>query len=470
MLLLLLACTNAPPDNPSSGAEVPVDTEDSAIDSGLQDTVQEDTGPQDTGPMDTGPKEPPPRLVFLLGGQSNMDGWAYVNGLPPSLQLAQLDVDLYWSGRGLWTGLQASSSGSAWGVEYFGPEVLFGRTLADALPERQISLIKHAVGGTDLAECWYPGEERGDPSAGACYQGFVQTVDAGLAELDAQGVDYEIGGMVWMQGESDAYQQGFSQAYQANMTRFIERVRQDVQTPEMPFAMGQIDCVNCPYRDTVRSAQSEVAAASDTVFMVPTDDLPQNLDSLHFDASGQRTLGRRLADAILGKTTSVATAQPAFDITGSSQSLYTGNFVVGYSFELSEPTVITDLGTLDLGKDGLSTGSSVAIWEAESQAILVRATVPAHVSSPSSIWGGWRFVAIEPIELAAGTYIIGSQVYQGSADRYLHDAEVSLAPGVSWIEGRHSSGTGLLYPTNVTPNQGTWFGPNFLFRAPESEP
>ncbi len=465
MLLLLLACSS--PDVSLTPSDSPTDSSDSPVDTSPQDSDPQDSDPQDSDPQDTGPEEPQPRLVFLLGGQSNMDGWGYVSGLPPTLQLAQKDVDIYWSGRPLWTGLLASSTGSSSGVAYFGPEVLFGRTVADALPERQISVIKHAVGGTDLAECWDPGSTRDDPAQGYCYKGFIETVEAGLDELDAQGVVYEIGGMAWMQGESDAYQEAFANAYGANLEHFIERVRQDVSTPEMPFAMGQIDCPSCPWRDTVREAQTQVANASETVYSVPTDDLPQNLDNLHFDASGQRTLGRRLADALLGSSTQAATAQPAFTFTASGQSLYTGNFVVGYAFETTAPIVITDLGTLDLGWDGLSLGSSVAIWEDPGQSLILQATVPAHVSGPSSIWGGWRFVAVEPFELPPGQYIIGSQVYAGSADRYVHDAGVDAASGVRWLEGRHSNGTGLLYPTNVTPNQGTWFGPNFLFRAPE---
>lgn len=455
-VLLLLACLGrATTDSPLP--EETVENEDSAQDSPVDTNT--DTGREDSDPS------PPPRQVYLLGGQSNMDGWGYVTGLPPALQLAQDDVDIYWSGRGQWTGLAASASGSAWGVEYFGPEVLFGRTLADRLPEQQLSLVKHAVGGTDLAECWNPGESREDPAQGGCYQGFIQTVDAALAELDAQGVAYEVAGMAWMQGESDAYNLDFSDAYGENLAHLIARVREDVSTPEMPFVMGQIDCIGCPYRDTVRDAQAQAAAASESVFMVATDDLPQNLDFLHFDASGQRTLGRRMAEALLGDAAQVPTPQPAFMMTGAGQSRYTGDYVVGYAFELEAPVLITDLGTLDLGGDGLSVGSSIAIWDAESQAVLARATVPAQVSAPSSVWGGWRFVAIDPLRLDAGHYVIGSQVYNGSPDRYLHDTPAQAAAGVVWEEGRHSNGTGLLYPSNVSPNAGTWFGPNFLFRA-----
>ena len=72
-------------------------------------------------------------------------------------------------------------------------------------------------------------------------------------------------------------------------------------------------------------------------------------------------------------------------------------------------------------------------------------------------------MGIDPVDLPPGNYILASQVYSGSADRYLHDAAVSSEPGITWSEGRHANGSTVLYPTNVTTNPASWFGPNFLF-------
>ena len=141
--------------------------------------------------------------------------------------------------------------------------------------------------------------------------------------------------------------------------------------------------------------------------------------------------------------------------------------MVGYSFEIADTVVLTDLGTLDYGWDGMADGAMVAVWDAETGAMLSRATVPANATAPSSIWGGWRFVGIEPLTLTPGTYVIGSQVFNGSSDRYIHNAEVTAAAGVSWTAGLHASGTGLQYPTNVTTAEASWFGPNFLFLSGE---
>lgn len=67
------------------------------------------------------------KKVYLLAGQSNMDGFGYITGLPPSLRLAQEDVTLYF--HGVPGPLSPASTG---GMTYVGPEMSFGRRLADA--------------------------------------------------------------------------------------------------------------------------------------------------------------------------------------------------------------------------------------------------------------------------------------------------------------------------------------------------
>ncbi len=459
ILLLLSACA------PSDPAVIVEDCPDVDTDPGTDtdtdtdpDTDTEDTAP----PTDTADTAPPtPVQVYLLGGQSNMDGYAYATGLPPSLQVSQDDALIYWSGRPLWTGLIPSSYATTYyGAEYFGPEVTFGRSIADARPDATVALIKHAVGGTDLAQCWYPGTSDTDPAMGACYAGWLSTVRDALEGLEEE---HTIAGMIWMQGEADALVASWAEDYADNLRAFIDRVRQDVGTEDLPFAMGVIDCIGCPYRQTVQEAQRAVAAESPLVFSVETEDLPQNGDNIHFDGSGMRTLGERLADALLGGDGDAVTAQPAFTLLDAGQSLYTGDFVVGYAFAVSTPLVITDLGTLDYGLDGLSDGATVAIWDADTQAVLARTTLPAAGTAPLSIWGGWRYASIEPITLSPGSYVIGAQVYSGSADRYIHNAAVSVAAGVTWTEGRHANGTAVQYPTIATAAEVNWFGPNFLF-------
>ena len=107
--------------------------------------------------------------VFLLGGQSNMVGTgADTNGLPSVLQSPQADV-LFYYGSSLTT-LRPGSGQS------FGPEVTFGRTIADASPSDNFGLIKYAVSGSAIHEHW-------DPATGSVYSNFRTKVTNGLAAL-----------------------------------------------------------------------------------------------------------------------------------------------------------------------------------------------------------------------------------------------------------------------------------------------
>src|SRR5687767_14913956 len=78
--------------------------------------------------------------VYLLAGQSNMDGVSPVTGLPPSLREPQADVRFYWSVTGELGDLVPAST---YGPQYTGPEPALGRTLADA--DRDVVIVKHAV-------------------------------------------------------------------------------------------------------------------------------------------------------------------------------------------------------------------------------------------------------------------------------------------------------------------------------------
>ena len=80
--------------------------------------------------------------------------------------------------------------------------------------------------------------------------------------------------MIWMQGESDASVQSFATQYQDNLEHFIHRVREDVNSADMPVAIGLIDCLGlCAWRSIVRDAQTAIAESSDSIHMVETEDL-----------------------------------------------------------------------------------------------------------------------------------------------------------------------------------------------------
>jgi hypothetical protein len=226
--------------------------------------------------------------VFLLGGQSNMDGRGATSGLTgpyADLQTPQPDV-LFYEGGSLGD-LQPGGS-------QFGPEITFGRTIADALPTESFALIKYAVGGTDLYGDW-------NPSGGPNYTAFTNTVTNGLTALANAGHTTEIVGMLWTQGENDA-RDGEGAAYEANLNNFIASMRVSYGE-DLPFFFSRLSSgqTNLPASELalVRTAQDNVGAADANAYLIDTESFSLANDDLHFDADGQIALGEAFGQAYL---------------------------------------------------------------------------------------------------------------------------------------------------------------------------
>jgi len=226
--------------------------------------------------------------VFLLGGQSNMNGSGRAGDLPPELQRPQEDVLFFHTRSSSVTSLRPGTGSG------FGPEITFGRTIADALPDESFALIKHAEAATDLENQW-------DPAEGSSYAAFRSVVAGGLEALAKEGHPIEIVGMLWTQGERDA-RMGFGATYEANLKAFITDIRSRYGAG-MPFFISQLSSAqtNLPAAglDLVRKAQAKVAAADPTSHLVVTDTFGMRPDDLHFSSPGNMALGRGFADAYL---------------------------------------------------------------------------------------------------------------------------------------------------------------------------
>lgn len=245
--------------------------------------------------------------VFILAGQSNMDGRGKKSELTGDLEKwakPQADVRIAYSNstiRGPYTsggfkplepGYSVPPGSNKLGDKYklpaatFGPEVSFGRTIADALPSDKIVIIKFSEGGTSLHKDW-----KLDQPAGL-YEQFLAFTQKSLKDLNDT---YELAGMVWHQGEADASLKAGE--YQKLLTAFIERVRKDLNAPQLPFVVAEV--FDNKERDAVRSAQRATTQAVAQTIFVPASDLTTNDHGTHFDTKSQITLGQRIARACL---------------------------------------------------------------------------------------------------------------------------------------------------------------------------
>lgn len=252
--------------------------------------------------------EAEPIKLFVLGGQSNMMGAGEEADLPTEpvdLSGVQSDVWYDYELGGTRDGTPITSEG--WellrpGVrgDQFGPEITFGRRIADHHTDHQVALVKVAYNGTDLAFDWHPDADDGL----LLYEKMTGRVQAAVDRLTDDGHSVEVAGFLWMQGERDsAISQEVAEAYEANLERLIDRVRTDFEAPQLPFLIGQISPRTPPsqhqYRDIVRQGQANVADADALAKLVTTDHLSIRDDMLHFDSQGHMDLGDGFADAYL---------------------------------------------------------------------------------------------------------------------------------------------------------------------------
>ena len=235
--------------------------------------------------------------VFLLGGQSNMAGNSPLKSVPDDLKHEYDNVMIYPSGNiaqyysEIWGNLK---SGMGINENYFGPELTFGPAMAGYFPQENIALLKCSWGGTNLGSQWRPPSSGG--KVGELYTSFIKAIRDGLSALP-RGVKPEIEGMIWMQGESDAFPP-FSDEYEFNLTNLIKDIRSEFKVPDMPFVIGQIN--NAPaWIDSakIKQAQLNVSLKIPNTGLVKTTDYLL-CDPYHYDAGGQLSLGKRFASKI----------------------------------------------------------------------------------------------------------------------------------------------------------------------------
>ncbi|MFU8849238.1 MAG: sialate O-acetylesterase [Opitutales bacterium] len=296
-----------------------------------------------------------PIKVFLMAGQSNMRGRASTNGLPQSLLDPQEDILICRGSQGtVGDRLEFLSPNSPHlsDAGSFGPDLTFGRTIADTFPDTKFALLKYAVGATGLGGAWAVNPD------GAVYLAFQQTVTNGLALLEAQGYEPEIVGMLWHQGESNI---GSTQAqYENLLNTFIaaNRAKYGANLPYMIAGIAQIKDGS----ELIIAAQQAVGASDPFAVYVPGADLSYS-DVFHLDRPGMITMGERLAayysahfeSLILGADT-----EPTLPTLSATTPANGGTIEVFDHLEaaFSEMVLFSGTGSLTLKDLGDSSGAS----------------------------------------------------------------------------------------------------------------
>jgi alpha-galactosidase len=206
--------------------------------------------------------------VFILAGQSNMEGHGVIKGRDGQKGTLEtltkdpatkdkfkhlLDKDGKWIVRddvllSYYDTKSRLTIGKSAAKNAIGPELMFGWVVGDYIDDK-VLLIKRAPGGTSLAGPWRPpssgpaGKKPRGPGVGDQYDGMISDVKETLANLkkhfsDYDGKGYEIVGFGWHQGWNDGCSADAVAQYEKNMANLIRDVRKDLGVPNLPVVIG----------------------------------------------------------------------------------------------------------------------------------------------------------------------------------------------------------------------------------------
>ncbi len=217
-----------------------------------------------TPPAFTAQSGKSPVKVFILAGQSNMEGQGLIGAdlkrnegkgsleyLVKNLATAApfkhlVDQNGKWVVRDdVWIWYLDRRGGLTVGYgarnDRIGPELEFGHVMGGFFTN-QVLLIKLAWGGKSLARDFRPPSSGG--TVGLYYTEIVNQTKTVLAKLqtlfpDYDGQGYEIAGFGWHQGWNDRINQAFNDEYEKNLVNFIRDIRRDLGVPKLPFVIAE---------------------------------------------------------------------------------------------------------------------------------------------------------------------------------------------------------------------------------------
>ncbi len=299
-----------------------------------------------------GAAEPVKKLkVFILAGQSNMEGQAVVdltgkdyNGGKGTLvevmarpdnaaRYAHLkDKDGKWVVRSdVWIRYQRENRpllkgglGLGYAVygdqHHFGPEYQFGHVVGEAYRD-QVLIIKAAWGGKSLYQDFRPPSAGGE--TGKYYKLMVAQVREALANLKQDFPDYagesvELAGFIWYQGWNDGVNPKTAvPEYGQNLVHLINDVRTEFGVPRLPMIIGELTgpWVDAPKEWTaLRKAQESVANRpefKDNVVFVPTHDFVRKAEDSPNTGHGHHEFGNAETYFLVGDALGRAAVQMA---------------------------------------------------------------------------------------------------------------------------------------------------------------
>ena len=238
--------------------------------------------------------------LFVLAGHRNMEGErAFVdeiNGSP--LVDANENIAFKFSLGG---GVKVSNGWEALGPVGFydtcGPELSFAKELSNGL-DSPIAIAKFTHSGSQILD-WTPeGSLAKDRNL---YKKFISFVEGCVQDLDAQGYQAELAGIVYHMGENDMCIHGYKKTAVERVASIIKQSRIDLESPHLKWLVSlQPPFPNENLSQIDVGAELRALAKSDAnlTALIMADDFPLDRNML-MNAEGVMSFGELLASEVV---------------------------------------------------------------------------------------------------------------------------------------------------------------------------
>lgn len=256
-----------------------------------------------------------PASVFIYAGQSNADGRAPIESLPPYI------LDGYDHLR---IASMTKPCDGTFGDMAFGKQFAFcdvTNYLIDRVSKQDFYAVKCTKGGTSITPgsakpnlpVWYADDawiaaqkpfrglfKEGESLTLALTEGFKMCVDSTLSRLPH---GYDVKAIMWHQGESDRKLSG---DYYSNFKKMITFMRMQIakstgneKDMTLPFIFGTVPHASKQYSAEVEAAQRRVAKELPNVHIIDLSDAGVMADSLHFDGPWTECVGKMMFNKLV---------------------------------------------------------------------------------------------------------------------------------------------------------------------------
>lgn len=190
------------------------------------------------------------------------------------------------------------------------PEESFSPAVQAKFGKENVIIVKSAYGGQPIRRWfkdWKDPLGTGIAAQPDLYDTLLSQVNSAIAEQKIQSITF-----IWMQGERDA-REGLAEEYERSLIGLHAQLKADFDFEEINFVIGRLSDfdlgnANYPHWTQIRAIQMKVAESSPRFAWVDTDDLNEGLNrkgdsiqnDLHLSADGYRILGKRFADSAIG--------------------------------------------------------------------------------------------------------------------------------------------------------------------------